>query len=409
MSEPDPKQPVPQHSDNPTHSGERGTAMLFVVVSIGALIAITAWATETGRMWQVKSQLQAVADVASLAGVGNLLTNSFQTVDQAGAKTAAAGFGPQHEVAGQALSISVGDIDAGSWDLATQVFTPLPASTDPNLVRAIRVRTRRDGTANGPVPTILGNAIGVASVNVNSESVAYWGFAGTADSGVADLPIVFDCCAISGNSSGAACTQDYCNTITNNPPNLCSLSYGGQATCLEFKPKSKGKGKGKGSTGGDGEQNACWTAFDGTSSSVNTPDLLDAVANGNGPAIDGPIYLDNGVKTPVIEEIKDRFEGTGGYSPAEGTDTNGDGNVDSWVIKLAVVECQNPGAGCATGSPAAIVGFACFDLHEVVGSPDKVLKGDFLCASDPRCDNTGLGPGGTIPGAISAKYPVIVD
>jgi Flp pilus assembly protein TadG len=369
--------------------------MLFVVVALGALLAITAWATETGRMWQAKSQLQAVADVASLAGVGSLLTNNFQTVDQGAARTAATSYGPEHEVLGDVLSIPGTDVDAGSWDLATRTFTALPSSTDPNLVRAVRVRSRRDATANGPVPTILGRAIGVASVEVNSEAVAYWGFAGGGGPGVADLPIALDCCAISGNTPGAACTQDYCSTISSSIPNECPLSYGGTATCLEFHSQP--------------EQNACWTVFDGSSPSVSTPKLIDGVENGNTTEIDGPIYLDNGDKVPVIAEIKARFEGTGGYDPAEGIDTNGDSIVDSWVLTLPVVQCQNPGDGCATGSLQDVVAFVCFDLHEVIVTPDKIIKGDFLCPTDPRCDTTGLGPGGTVPGAISAQYPVIVD
>jgi Flp pilus assembly protein TadG len=199
-------------------SEEQGSVMLFVVIALGALLGIAAWATETGRMWQAKSQLQAAADAASLAGVGNLLSNNFQTVDQAAARTAATSYGPEHDVLGTALTIEGSDVDAGSWDLATRAFTPLPGSTDPNVVRAVRARTRRDGTANGPVPTILGRAIGVNSVSVNSEAVAYWGFAGGGGPGVADLPIAFDCCAIAGNTPGAACTQDYCDFISERVP-----------------------------------------------------------------------------------------------------------------------------------------------------------------------------------------------
>jgi hypothetical protein len=42
-------------------------------------------------------------------------------------------------------------------------------------------------------------------------------------------------------------------------------------------------------------------------------------------------------------------------------------------------------------------------------TPDKIIKGTFLCPADPRCGTDGLGPGGTVPGAISAQYPVIVN
>ena len=49
----------------------------------------------------------------------------------------------------------------------------------------------------------------------------------------------------------------------------------------------------------------------------------------------------------------------------------------------------------------------CFDIHEVDVTPSKIIKGDFLCPSDPRCSNLGLGPGGTL--GIAAAYPVIVQ
>lgn len=374
---------------------ERGSVIVFVVMALGALVAVAAWATETGRMWQVKSQLQAIADTSALAGVGNLLSNDFQTVNQGAATTAATTLGSAHRILGDPLAIPPGDVDAGSWELDTQTFTPLPGSTDPDEVRAVRVRTRRDDTANGPVPTVLGAAMGVASISVNTEAIAYWGFAGEGGPGVADLPIALDCCAISGASPGSACEQNYCDTISASIPNPCPLSYGGTATCLEFHSTP--------------EQNACWTVFDGDSPAINTPDLNDLVETGNVTDIGGPIYVDNGTKTPVIREIRDRFEGRGGYSPGEGTDTDGDGTVDSWVVTLPVVECQNPGANCAGGSPADVVGFVCFDIQEILVTPDKIIKGRFVCANDPRCDTDGLGPGGIIPGAISAQYPVIVD
>jgi hypothetical protein len=369
--------------------------VIFVVLALGALIGLAAWATETGRAWQVKSSLQSIADSAALAGVGNLLSADFQTVDPVAALTAATSYGPQHNVLGDALTIEDGDVASGSWDLDTRSFTPLPGSTDPDLVRAVRVRTRRDDSANGPVPTILGRAIGVDSVRVNSEAIAYWGFAGSGGPGTADLPIAIDCCAISGSSPGSVCKQNYCDTISSSIPNECALSSGGTASCLEFHST--------------GEQNACWTQFDGDSASINTADLLDIVKAGNSTEIGGPVYVDNGDKVPVIKEIQDRFEGTGGYDPAAGTDTNGDGKVDSWVVTLPVVECQNPGSHCGGGSPQAVVGFVCFDIHEVLVTPDKIIKGNFVCPTDPRCDTKGLGPGGKIPGAISAQFPVIVN
>jgi Flp pilus assembly protein TadG len=368
--------------------GEQGTAIVFVTIALAALVGFAAWATETGRAWQAKGQLQAAADSAALAGVGNLLDTTFLVVDEAGARTAATSYGPQHEALGIAVGIPNADVDVGNWDLPTRTFTALPGNTDPDQMRAVRVRTRRDATANGPVQTVLGRAVGVDSIPVNTEAVAYWGWAGSGGPGVADLPIAIDCCAISGAVPGSACTQNYCQTIQNGIPNPCPLSYGGTATCLEFHSTP--------------EQNACWTEFDGDHPAINTPGLSDIVQNGNPDDIDDPMYIDNGTKTPVVQDTYDRFQ-------LEGADLNLDGEADSWVITLPVIECQNPGDQCAGGDPQDLVGFVCMDVREVLVTPEKIIKVDFLCSSDPRCDNPGLGPGGTLIGSFSAAYPVIVD
>jgi Flp pilus assembly protein TadG len=375
---------------------EEGSVLVFVTIGLLVLLAFAAWATETARVWQAKTQLQAAADASSLAGVGSLLTNNFTTVDEAAARAAAISYGPHHKALGTPITIAAADVDVGSWDFATRNFTPLPGSTDPDLVRAVRARTRRDDSVNGPVQTILGKAVGVDSIPVNTEAVAHWGFAGGGGPGVVDLPITIDCCAISGDTPGSACTQNYCYTVSSQIPNPCPLSGGGTATCLEFYATP--------------EQNACWTVFGEDHPAVSTSDLRDIIGAGNPHDIGGePIYLDNGTKTPAIRDIRDRFQGLGDFAPdPAGTDTDGDGAVDSWVVVLPVVECQNPGDHCASGAPADIVGFICFDIHEVIPTPDGLIKGDFLCPTDPRCDNDGLGPGGGLPGGISSEYPVIV-
>ncbi len=368
---------------------EKGSVLVFVTIALAALVGFAAWSTETGRAWQAKSQLQAAADSAALAGVGNLFSPDFQTVDEGSARTAAATYGAEHEALGMNLTIAAADVEVGSWDMAAQAFTALPGNTDPNVVRAVRVVARRDATANGPIDTILGRALGVGSINVNTDAVAEWGFAGSGGPGTADLPIAIDCCAVSGNRAGATCSENYCQFVNNSIPNPCPLSTGETVSCLEFFSTP--------------EQNACWTAFDSDSPSVSVPDMTQIVQDGNSGTIgDEPIYIDNGTKTPVVQDIKDRFD-------AEGSDTNGDGVADSWVVTLPIIECQNPGDQCASGDRQYIVGFLCMDIREIIVTPDKLIKGNFICSTDPRCDTTGFGPGGSIAGSISADYPVIVN
>ncbi len=134
----------PQQNSQATHRSQQGSVLVFVTLGLLAFVGIAAWATESGRAWQAKSQLQTAADSSALAGAGNLLTNNFGTVDEAGAKVASSAYGAQHSTLGTALAIGNSDIDVGSWDLATETFTAMPGSTNAALVRAVRVRARRD-------------------------------------------------------------------------------------------------------------------------------------------------------------------------------------------------------------------------------------------------------------------------
>ena len=378
-----------RHQSRVNRKAERGVVLVFVTIAMVALIGMAAWSTETSRAWQAKNQLQAAADSAALAGAGSLLSADFLTVDEGGARTAAMAYGAEHIALGTMLTVAAADVEVGSWDMALQTFTALPGNTDPNVMRAVRVITRRDNVLNGSVATVLGQAMGVTSIPVNTDAVAEWGFAGFGGPGVVDLPIAIDCCAVAGNTPGAECTENYCDVVTNTVPNPCLLSNGETTSCLEFHSTP--------------EQNACWTEFDGDSPSISVPGMTDIVQNGNPDDIgQEPIYIDNGTKTPVVQDIKDRFD-------AEGTDTDGDGINDSWVVSLPMIECQNPGDKCAGGDSQYIVGFLCMDIHEIVVTPDKIIKGDFICASDSRCNSPGFGPGGTIAGSISADYPVIVN
>jgi hypothetical protein len=378
-----------QNRSRANHEREQGSILVFVTISLVALIGFAAWSTETGRAWQAKSQLQRAADSAALAGVGNLFSADFLTVDEAAARTAATTYGAQHKALGTNLTIPAADVEVGSWDMAAQTFTALPGNTDPDVMRSVRVVTRRDNNANGPIDTILGRALGVDSITVNTDAIAYWGWAGSGGPGTVDLPIAIDCCQISGNAAGSTCSENYCQYISNAIPNPCLLSNGETTSCLEFHSSP--------------EQNACWTTFDGQAPAINTPGMTEIVEYGNSGYVgyDVPIYIDNGTKTPVVQDIKDKFD-------AEGIDTNEDGIKDSWVVSLPVIECQNPGDGCASGDTQYIMGFICMDIREIIVTPDKIIKGDFICATDPRCDIKGFGPGGTLVGSISADYPVIV-
>ncbi|MGI9591718.1 MAG: hypothetical protein ACR2P8_10155, partial [Myxococcota bacterium] len=191
-----------------------------------------------------------------------------------------------------------------------------------------------------------------------------------------DLPIAIDSCDLVSDPSG--CGDDFC-TLSQTPVNPCPLDNpqtgDGDVTCLDFSPTTT--------------QNACWTAFDGQSPSINNPKLEEIIDNGNAGDVNAgdEVFLDNGDKTATQKYLKDKFEGTDTFAgnPA-GEDRyppfNAPPESDSWVVKLPVMECQDT-AHCAGGLPFAIIGGVCFEVREITGPPDRLVKGRFLCPNDP--------------------------
>jgi hypothetical protein len=95
-------------------------------------------------------------------------------------------------------------------------------------------------------------------------------------------------------------------------------------------------------------------------------------------------------------------KGTDRYPPFNGV-------RDSWVTKLPVIECQSDD-NCAGGDSAQLVGFVCFELREITVTPGKVIRGRFLCPTDPlysECDS-GAMTGGGLNFGIRADIPVLV-
>src|SRR5262245_47322326 len=234
---------------------ERGSILVFVTLALIALLAFAAWSTETGQAWTAKGQLQAASDSAALAGAGELLDpNAGHPSDPAAAIAAAQSYGTANHSIGVAISIPAGDIQTGSWDMDTRLFTPLPGSSDPEQVRAVKVLGRRDDVANGPIDTALGKIFGVDGIPIAADAIAYIGFAGLMPPGTALLPIALDCCKI----SGSACDNDYCEQLTgpiNPKPLTDGPNLGALVTTFEFAATP--------------EQNACWTVFDSDGSAVS--------------------------------------------------------------------------------------------------------------------------------------------
>jgi cysteine-rich repeat protein len=195
-----------------------------------------------------------------------------------------------------------------------------------------------------------------------------------------DLPIAIDCCAVEGSTPGLECQQDYC-AITAQPINPCVISTGEVVSCLEFFATPA--------------LNACWSVFDGENPYVSTPRMHEIIEDGPITVDSSLVYLDNHTKPLIVGDIWDRMmRGSSSEGPA-GTDRYPDvPGIDSWVVRLPIVECQNPGDRCTTNSPKEITGALCFEIREIRVTPDRVIAGRFLCPErDPELfEECQLGP-----------------
>lgn len=287
------------------------------------------------------------------------------------------------------------DVVFGYYDIKSRQFhtpagppmTPPLDLSNPSHVTGAQVTVVMDDSVNANSPAFLSVLLGRDGFDVTNQAIAYRGFVGSFDPGDFDLPVAIDSCKLVSDPDG--CGTDYCETIES-PPNPCPLTDpqtvdDGPVTCLEFSSTP--------------QQNACWTAFNGTSPSVNNPDLGDIIDNGNPNDTEAgdEVYLDNGDKSPSVRRIREKFYGVGAYAGnPHGEDRyapfQAPPKSDSWVVKLPVVECQSS-THCAGGSPAKIIGGVCFQIREVHAPPyesDRVIKGRFLCPTDPDPDVQAL-------------------
>jgi Flp pilus assembly protein TadG len=76
---------------------ERGAVLLLVVIAMLALIGVAALATDVGRVWTVRTQLQRTVDASALAAAANLVDPTNTTVTLGAARNNAVTYGTLNE------------------------------------------------------------------------------------------------------------------------------------------------------------------------------------------------------------------------------------------------------------------------------------------------------------------------
>src|SRR5262245_49578179 len=169
----------------PLHNS-RGAAAVLTAIFLVALLAMAAAAIDVGHALVARNELQTVSDAAALAGnraLGILYEGMTPAAQQTYVLTggglativaAAQATASANSAAGVAISVNAGDIQVGTWNPWTRTFTPTTAQP-----KAVRVTSRRDSTANGPISTFLANVVGMSSVSVSAVATADMSAVGT--------------------------------------------------------------------------------------------------------------------------------------------------------------------------------------------------------------------------------------
>src|SRR5207244_295848 len=140
---------------------ERGTTLVFVAVSLMALLSATTLAIDVGMFMNSRSQAQNAADAGALAGATALVFNSFTDRTPTGpAVQSAMNTALANQVIGANVSVKTADV----------TFPNDPAG-NPTRVKVDVYRTDA-ADRNNPVPTLIGGIFGVKTVNITATATA---------------------------------------------------------------------------------------------------------------------------------------------------------------------------------------------------------------------------------------------
>ena len=403
--------------------------MLIVTWAVVTLVLLAALAIDVGFIWTGRTQGQSAVDAAALAGAANLISQAGDAVTVTRARQTAKQVVQNNRVIrGDPLALQDEDIVLGNWNPISRLFDDTVPTTDPDVINAVRVELRQDGTQNQQPPLFLAGLLDIAtnaddgapSISVNNSAIGYLGWPGDFAIGAFELPIAID----SAELTSAQCGSDFCETVAT-PPNACSLDFPepgdppNSVTCLEF------------TTFGP-NHNACWTSLD-DDDSVSLGNLRSIVRNGSPDELVAGDFVNVAQtfanQTTVQSDIRDRFYGFGTYDgDPSARDQYGTTELDSWVVRLPVIESQD-GSFCS-GS-AEVIGAVCFEIREITSSLSPTptpfsIKGRFLCPestnpdvrarfqefcstqpTDPSAEPLGSGPGGCNLG-LRANRAVLV-
>ncbi len=149
-------------------SRRRGTAMIYIMVSLVAMLGFCSFAVDLGRVQTAKTEIRRGADAAARVAAAYLSQES-PTATSGPVQTNAEAMARQNKVDGSPLLLSDSNVVIGSWDtthtppLFTKGGTPNPSA---GIYSAVQISAVRQ------IPLLFGSILGARNCNVTATSTA---------------------------------------------------------------------------------------------------------------------------------------------------------------------------------------------------------------------------------------------
>lgn len=147
----------------------RGATLVLVAILMTVLVGFAGIAIDGSRLYVIRSELQNAADAAAIAGIVEVSDKR-----PTNATTVAQLYASKNLVEILAPTVAASDVEPGTWNFATNTFTPLASWTDPTL-GAVRV------TAHYPASYTFGRVFGGTGQTVDARAIGAIGYVSTTD------------------------------------------------------------------------------------------------------------------------------------------------------------------------------------------------------------------------------------
>jgi hypothetical protein len=144
----------------------RGSALIYLTVTMVALVAFVSLAVDLGRVQLVRAELQLAADAAARHGAVGL--GAGVPAAQANAVSAA---GDNTADGTPVVLDTTTDIEFGTFNDSTKTFIAYPVGSQSGA-DAVRVTARRTAASGNAVPLFFARVVGRTNCDVKAQSVA---------------------------------------------------------------------------------------------------------------------------------------------------------------------------------------------------------------------------------------------